>query len=88
MLGNCPMMVFSFAPKHQGIMELMEMSDYSLSLDRANPQTTLEMLDSLLSNREILQTKMKKRLYELQQDALNPAKLIKNLWDFPVSGES
>lgn len=81
MLGNCPMMMFSFAPKHSGIMELMAMEDYCLSLKLATPQHTIKLLESLISNRNTLQHNLKNRLSELQKDAIYPTKLIDLLWE-------
>jgi polysaccharide pyruvyl transferase WcaK-like protein len=80
MLGNCPMMMFSFAPKHAGIMEMMGMEDYILSLDIATPLNSVNMLEDLISHRESLQQKMELRLPELQKDALIPAHIIQKIF--------
>jgi polysaccharide pyruvyl transferase WcaK-like protein len=79
MLGNCPMMMYAFAPKHGGIMELMGMKDYSLGLEMATPKSTVEMLAKLLANRETQQHKMAKRLSELKADALFPVELSREM---------
>ena len=79
MLGNCPMMMYAFAPKHIGIMELMGMESYSLSPEIANPKTTIEMLEKLLFNREIMQQKMALRLSELKEDSLYPVELSRQI---------
>jgi polysaccharide pyruvyl transferase WcaK-like protein len=79
MLGNCPMMMYAFAPKHGGIMDLMGMSDYSLASEMANPEATIKILARLLENRENLQQKMLMRLGELQTDALYPVELSRQM---------
>jgi len=79
MLGNCPMMMYAFAPKHSGIMEMMGMDDYCLSESLATPDYTIKMLERLLTHRETLQQKMKTRLPILNQDALLPAKLTQKI---------
>lgn len=79
MLGNCPMMMYAFAPKHVGIMEQMGMEEYCLSLDIATPQTTINMLENILSRREGLQRKMQTRLPSLQREALFPVELTKRI---------
>lgn len=81
MLGNCPMMMFAFATKHSGIMDLMDMTDYSLPLDLATPQQTIKLLKSLIANRSALQHKMGIRLAELENEAIFPAKLVQELWN-------
>ena len=79
MLGNCPMMMYAFAPKHNGIMEMMGMEDYCLSMGMATPQNAIKMLDNLISFREILQRNMQNRLPKLQQEALYPMELTRKI---------
>lgn len=79
MLGNCPMMMYAFAPKHNGIMEMMGMEDFCLSSGMATPQNTIKMLDNLISLREKLQRKMQTRLPKLQQEALFPVELTRKI---------
>jgi len=83
MLGNCPMMMYAFAPKHGGIMESMGMKDYSLGLEMATPEATIEMLAKLLSNRESLQQKMADRFSALKSEALYPVELSRKMLNKP-----
>jgi polysaccharide pyruvyl transferase WcaK-like protein len=76
MLGNCPMMMYAFAPKHMGIMELMKMEEYCLQSRWANPANTIKILEKLTTNCLDLQQRMEMRLRDLQEDAIFPVKLI------------
>jgi polysaccharide pyruvyl transferase WcaK-like protein len=73
MVAGCPMMMYAFAPKHAGIMEAMNLSQYSLVEANATPQSTIGLLANLVANRQSLQCSMEQRLVELRQAAMIPA---------------
>ena len=56
MVANCPVMMYSFAPKHSGIMDAMGLSDYILEENAADETTTVQMLKKILET----QTDMRK----------------------------
>jgi polysaccharide pyruvyl transferase WcaK-like protein len=73
MVGQCPMMMYAFAPKHAGIMASMGMQDYALSEAGAAPERAVAMMADLLAKRSVLQPEMRIRLEVLRQEALIPA---------------
>src|SRR3990172_7524429 len=74
MLGNCPMMMYAFAPKHVGIMEMMQMKVYCLNEEGASPSKVIEVLASMLGSRQELRERLSARLIELKRAATMPAK--------------
>jgi polysaccharide pyruvyl transferase WcaK-like protein len=74
-LGECPVMMYAFAPKHAGIMEALDLGAYSLDEPVANPQRTIELLSGLLAKRSDVLASMGERLDLLRRDALIPAQL-------------
>jgi polysaccharide pyruvyl transferase WcaK-like protein len=75
MVGNCPVMMYSFAPKYTGIMKAMGLSDFVLEEEIATPKAAVAVLSALLENQEEVRKRMSARLIELRQEALLPARL-------------
>lgn len=73
MVGQCPMMMYAFAPKHAGIMASMGMVDYALLEADATPERAVALMADLLAKRNILQPEMHARLEVLRKEALIPA---------------
>jgi len=73
MVGQCPMMMYAFAPKHAGIMASMGMQDYALLEAEAAPERAVAMMTDLLAKRNALLPAMQTRLEMLRQEALLPA---------------
>ena len=89
MVGGCPMMMYSFASKHAGIMASMGMQDFALTEADATPERAAAMMSGLLAKREVLLPQMQSRLAALRQEALIPAHLaVEILGDkLPLAGE-
>ena len=66
-------MMYAFDPKHVGIMRSMDLSDFSLTEDKATPENTVKMLSRLAADREAVQERMAKRFKALRQEARVPA---------------
>jgi polysaccharide pyruvyl transferase WcaK-like protein len=75
MIGNCPVMMYAFAPKHSGIMNSLGLSEYALLEAQASPERTVFLLSQLLAHHEEIRLRMNDRLVEIRQAALIPAKL-------------
>lgn len=90
-LGGCPVMMFAFAPKHEGIMELMELDDYCLKEDNFTPEETIAVLKKIIKNREELHEKATSHLHILKKNAQIPADLtiqLLNRTDKPKNNAS
>jgi polysaccharide pyruvyl transferase WcaK-like protein len=74
-IGNCPVMMYAFAPKHAGIMKSLGLSEYALLDSQASPERTIAMLSELLDHQGEICGNMAQRLLKLRQDALIPAQL-------------
>jgi len=79
MLGGCPMMMYSFAPKHAGIMRSMGLESLVLREEEATPRAALEIVDRLVRERDALRARMGLRLAELKEQALLPARIAADL---------
>lgn len=75
MMGQCPVMMYAFAPKHSGIMNTMGLSEYILLQDSVSIDATVKMLSKLSRNAADIRVAMASRLEILRADALRPAKL-------------
>jgi polysaccharide pyruvyl transferase WcaK-like protein len=75
MIGNCPVMMYAFAPKHAGIMKSLGLSEFALLEDQASPERAVSMLEQLLIHQDEIRRRMDDRLIELRQEALIPANL-------------
>ena len=75
MIGNCPVMMYAFAPKHAGIMKSLGLSEFALLEDQASPERAVSMLAQLLIHQDEIRRRMDDRLIELRQEALIPANL-------------
>lgn len=73
MVGQCPMMMYAFAPKHAGIMASMGMEDYALCEAEATSDRAVALMADLLAKRSVLLPAMQARLEMLRQEALLPA---------------
>ena len=80
-IGNCPVMMYAFAPKHAGIMKSMGLERFTLLESEATPARTLEMVADLVENREQLRTSIQERLEILRQEALVPARFVTQIMD-------
>jgi len=75
-VGNCPVMMYAFAPKHSGIMKSMGMEHYTLLESEATPARVVEILSDLENECDSLRTSLQERLDILRQEALMPARFV------------
>jgi polysaccharide pyruvyl transferase WcaK-like protein len=79
MVGNCPMMMYSFAPKHSGIMNAMGLSEYILEEKSADSEAAVQLLQRLVDNEYDLRRYMDGQLVKLRKDAQIPAVLVADI---------
>jgi polysaccharide pyruvyl transferase WcaK-like protein len=80
-IGNCPVMMYAFAPKHAGIMKSMGLDRYILLEAEATPAKTKELLSDLEANRGTVLASLAGRLNTIRQDALIPCRLLESILD-------
>ena len=79
MVGNCPMMMYSFAPKHSGIMNAMGLSEYILEEKSADFEAAVQLLQRLVDNEYDLRRYLDGQLVKLRKDAQIPAVLVADI---------
>lgn len=82
-LGGCPTMMFAFAPKNKGVMELMELEEYCLIENKFTPEDTINVLKSLINNRDQLLKKYAFHLQVLKKIVYIPANLTNRILNTP-----
>jgi polysaccharide pyruvyl transferase WcaK-like protein len=75
-LVNTPMMMYAFASKHRGVMEIMGMEEYALSEEGVSVENTLAKLKNLINNREKIRKALTQKKEELEQNAQMTAELM------------
>jgi polysaccharide pyruvyl transferase WcaK-like protein len=75
MIAGCPMAMYAFDPKHEGIMSVMGMERYCLVEGNAGVERTAAVLSDLQRRRIELRHAMGPRLEQLREQAMIPARL-------------
>jgi len=78
-VGNCPIIMYAFAPKHAGIMRSMGLDRYILLESQASPAKTIELLADMEINRGQVVASLHQRLEKLRQEALIPLHLVEQI---------
>ncbi|MBN2048363.1 MAG: polysaccharide pyruvyl transferase family protein [Anaerolineaceae bacterium] len=74
-IGNCPVVMYAFQPKHTGIMEIFGLSEFSILPDPSAPGAITAQLPALLHQRETIQAQLQTRLARMRADARIPAQI-------------
>jgi polysaccharide pyruvyl transferase WcaK-like protein len=85
MIGGCPMMMYAFAPKHEGIMESMGMASFVLGGGKDAGERAAGSMDRLLARRNDLLAEMPGRLAALRDAAARPARIAGRILSTPRS---
>jgi polysaccharide pyruvyl transferase WcaK-like protein len=76
-VGNCPMMMYAFDPKHAGIMQAIGMAGYAILEKEASPEKTLQTIAQLCDRSAEIQVHIRKKLAELRAEAGIPAHIAR-----------
>jgi len=71
---NCPVMMYAFQPKHEGIMLEMGLHDYILKPEQATKERTTQLIKLLVSNHNQVRGNLKTTFNDLNQSASLPVK--------------
>ena len=82
-IGNCPVIMYAFAPKHEGIMKPMELDRYILMETEASPAKMIELISHMEFHREEVCSFLPERLEKLRQEGLIPFSLMIQILDRP-----
>jgi polysaccharide pyruvyl transferase WcaK-like protein len=75
-ISGCPIMMFAFQPKHEGIMFEMGLEDYILKPENASSEATRLLLETLVSNRDQIRKNLQTTINELNHSARLPLHLL------------
>lgn len=78
-LGGCPVIMYAFQPKHEGIMETMGLSEFSINSSTATADEAIQKLKILLDQRDILIDLTQTNLEVLKKSATIPATIAKQI---------
>jgi polysaccharide pyruvyl transferase WcaK-like protein len=78
-LGGCPVIMYAFQPKHEGIMETMGLSEFSINSSTATADEAIQKLKILLDQRDILIDLTRTNLEVLKKSATIPATIAKQI---------
>ena len=73
---QCPVMMYAFQPKHEGIMFEMGLQDYILKPENASSEATCYLLETLVTNRDQIHKNLLLTLNELNNSARLPLQLL------------
>ncbi len=75
-ISGCPIMMYAFQPKHEGIMFEMDLQDFVLKPKNASIETTCLLLETLVKNRDQIRKDMQTTINELIILAKLPLQLL------------
>ena len=73
---NCPVMMYAFQPKHEGIMFEMGLQDFILKPENASSEATCLLLETLVANRDQIRKNLQATIRTLNTSARLPLQLL------------
>jgi polysaccharide pyruvyl transferase WcaK-like protein len=73
---GCPIMMYAFQPKHEGIMFEMGLEDYILKPENASSEATCLLLEKLVTNRDQIRKNLQTTINKLNYSARHPLQLL------------